>query len=233
MILPGLPFGLSGGRLPLIFVGAAVSSGFNVSSGSVSLTSLTGGFRSAAQSGDIVLAAIGSNVNGSGALSSAVTTVGYSELFDFSRLAGDNSFRISLACSRKILSASDASVAFNLSTTASFQAIAYVFSRGDQANPIDVTSTIANGVGASGGVDPPSITTATSNSEVVALAFGAYTITGAPSGMGNYILSGELAAASVARPSVGAYNPPAFANTGASLGSISPWLAATIALRPK
>lgn len=204
---------------------------------SFSLTGLTGGLASAPAAGDLVIACVafrdGTNRNIS------CTTSGYTEIADLFSDTKDNEAQLGVYY--KVLSTAETSVGFNIGVVAAYASFAVHVWRGQNATPIDATTTTAIGDGGTSRPDPPSITTATDEAVVVAVAAQA-AITDTPlttptvsSGMENFFQSAVItnigiAIESIARPTAGAYNPAAFG--GFSTSSSNGWCAATIAIRP-
>jgi hypothetical protein len=167
------------------------------------------------------------------------TTSGYTEIADL--FSNSNSNEAQLGVYYKVLSTAETSVGFGLGVAAEQASFAVHVWRGQNATPIDATTTTATGIGTTSRPDPPSITTATNGAVVVAVAAQAantansLTTPTVSSGMENFFQSAVLnrigiAIESIARPTAGAYNPAAFG--GFSTSAENGWCAATIAIRP-
>lgn len=233
-MLPGLISGNGAGNPitgPISFVGSATLAG----SGSLSLTSLTGGSGTQPIEGDLVICAIGAmDAPGSNQAMSISTPSGYTEVADL--FADSSLYDTNLGVYYKLQgSTPDTSITIpNYGTT---RAIAYVLRGVHQTTPIDATTTTATGP-SGGALNPPSITTATANSWVIAIGCASFgTSATAPSGYSN-----------LANTPTGAPNPPliliarklvaaAGAEDPASFGigytppSNEAWCAATMAIR--
>lgn len=135
------------------FVGAATGST------SIDLTSLSGGSRSAAQAGDLVLVVSGQGIDTAG--TNNISVSGFTTIANLvSNPAGANGDDLYMDVAYKI-STGDTSVSI-ASTVAS---IAYVFSGVSSSNPIDVTTTTATNFIMD--PTPPSITPTTAGAYIV------------------------------------------------------------------
>lgn len=221
--------------LPLEFVGGtAVSSSTSTATPSFSLTSLTGGLASAPSIGDIVIACIAFKDTADRNIQ--CTTSGYTEVADLFANSSNDSH---LGVYRKVLTEADTSVAFQLEVARTSRFAVHVW-RNINPTPLDATTTVVAS-NSSGVPNAPSITTVTDNAIVIAVgaAAGASGSTlsnlTVPSGMENFFqvtasTNSCIGIASIARPSAGAYNPPAFG--GGNNQSINSFCAVTLALRP-
>lgn len=205
------------------FVGTVTTS----ASGSLSLTSLTGGIGSAPATDDIVLVAVfgtdGSDIN--------IAVTGYTEVADiYANGAGDSNFGVYY----KIMGGSpDTTV--TIPSLTNVRAVVYVLRGVDTTTPEDATATTATKI-TSGIPDPPSITTVTANAMVVSLcgtrAPGTYV---APSGFSgtskSSSSSGNVLVASKIKATAGSENPAVW--TGITSDSAAYTCASvTMALRP-
>lgn len=223
------------GGLGLQFVGGNAFSNASSSTPSCSLTGLTGGLASAPAAGDIVIACIAFKDSVNRDIS--CTTSGYTEIAD---LYSNDTNDSQLGIYYKVLTAAETSVQFDLGTPANSRFAVHVW-RGQNATPLDATTTTATGDGGTGRPNSPSITTITSNAIVIAVGCMAGSSTNAlaspvvPSGMENFFsvnstTDSAIGIASALRSTAGAYDPPNFG--GFSTSSSNAWCAATIALRP-
>ena len=223
--------------LPLEFVGGtAVSSSTSTATPSFSLTSLTGGLASAPSVGDIVIACIAFKDTADRNIQ--CTTSGYTEVADLFANSSNDSH---LGVYRKVLTEADTSVAFQLEVARTSRFAVHVW-RNINPTPLDATRTVVAS-NSSGVPNAPSITTVTDNAIVIAVGAAAGSSGSAqlsnltvPSGMENFFQVNAstdscIGIASIARPSAGAYDPPAFGG-GAGATSNS-FCAVTLALRPE
>ena len=134
------------------FVGAATGST------SISLTSLTGGTRSAAAAGDFVLVVSGQGIDTG--TTNNIDIVGYTNI---ANLVSTSTVRddLFLDVGYKYLTSADTSV----SITNGVASVAYVFSGVSQSNPLDVTSTTS--LTGTVSVSPPAITPVTAGSWII------------------------------------------------------------------
>lgn len=214
----------------LQFVGGRAASGSSTQTPSFSLTTLSGGLASSPSVGDIVIACI--TIANDTNRNLQCTTAGYTEVADLYG-SSTNTLDSQLGVYYKVLTAADTSVAFDLGISTTSRCAIHVW-RGVNTTPLDATTTTA--VNGNGVADPPSITTTTANSVVIAI--GAVPDTnagpGAPSGMVNgFSISSfgsyGIGIASVLVPSPSAYNPAIFLNGNSDSGLSA--LAVTMALR--
>lgn len=226
--------------MALTYVGGNVASKVGATSGNstISLTTLTGGSGSAAQTGDLVIAIYATGSTADRTLSITDGTNAYTLVEElYSNIAGyDTNLRVAY----KRLTAADTSVTFGpTGNTADAGAMAVHVWRGiNTAQILDVTSTTATG---SGGVlaTPPAITPVTSGAIVICAA-------GAATGVGAVYTASQL---SNFRSATGAdtndaivgvgsfawtsgqFTPTQWSNSATSTGTAT-WAAVTMALRP-
>lgn len=216
----------------LTFVGGRAILAAATASPSFALTSLTGGAATEPAAGDVVIACVAFK-NATNRDITCVTS-GYTELADaYSNSQQDGQ----LGVFYKVLVSAETSVTFNIQTTAISSFATHVW-RNVNATPLDTTTTVSTMTGIP---DAPSITTVTNDAVVIAVGAEAggnppldLATPTVPSGMENFFQVNDddqiaIGIASIARPTAGAYNPPAFGgfNSDANLGAC----AATIALR--
>lgn len=232
-----LPHGLRAvqkGPTALTFVGG--TTGFSSSSNpTYSINSLTGGIASAPAAGDLVVVVIAilSDVS----TTFATSTSGYTKVAD---LEPDQSYDVAqMGVFYKVLSSAETTVAFTAPANNLF--CCHVW-RGQNATPLDA-ATVGSASVTSAQPNAPSITTVTNNAVVLAIGAAGSENSSlrpisnltVPSGMTNFLQvrpTADLALgiASIARPTAGAYDPPAFGggNTSATGTSFS---AVTMAIR--
>jgi hypothetical protein len=219
------------------FVGHLIEQGTS-NPATLSLTNLTGGLATFAIAGDIVIAMRA--FKGANNETISCNTSGYTLVAD---LYSDSFEDSQLGVFYKVLTSNETSV--ELSNTGGAVGgvnAVYVFRYISQTNPLDATSTTATGTG--GIPNCPAITTATSNSVVVAIGSAAGSSGSplsdltAPSGMTNFYqlrvgagLNNQtvLGIATLLRPTAESYDPPAFG--GGTLDGDCSFCAVTIALR--
>lgn len=221
----------------LQYVGGAEASG-NSAAYNVSLTSLTGGAGSSAQSGDLVVVATGfvqvSNLN------PGVGTAGYAEVAD---LYQNDTRDANLSANWKIMGGSPDTAVNCLgsgSATNGSVCVVQVWRNVDQANPLDVVSTTAQ-LNNSAIPNSPAITPITSGAVVISAGLGTGaavdTSVTAPTGYGNQVdisvdpsNAATVGIASKSWSGSGAEDPAAW-TTWTTTTSDS-WAAVTLALRP-
>ncbi len=224
--------------LAAMILGVEASSGIQLvgyttksGTGSMSLTSLTGGIASAPAEGDIVVIAVMSAATSNQSLS-IYSPTGYIELADL--YADGSAYDTNLGVYGKVqTSTPDTSIYIPANVTI---AVAAVFRGINTSTPTDATTKTATG-GGSATPNPPSITTVTPRACVVAIgaAGGDEPSLSVPSG---YTICGNITNSStgavclayklIATP--GAEDPGSFTNT-ANFSPFS-WAAATVALKP-
>ena len=217
----------------------------NAADQTTSLTALTGGIRSSAQEGDIVIAvySISSTVNYTSVIEDpsavAYTTIGSPQYVN------DNNDTDLLVAYKIMGSTPDSSVTFKSiggSSNDTMHHTLYVFSGVNTTTPLDVTPTSATNVnGAS--ITPASITPVTPESAVVFVVAGAHTngsatyststsgITNLVTWGANSLRDGSVAVGHVPNWSGGAVTPAVFTCSGGA-NNLFTSAAITFALRP-
>jgi hypothetical protein len=203
-------------------------------SGSLDLTSLTGGIDTAAREDDLVIVVTGGSDNTNE--DQTCDTPGFVELAD---LRADATLDAQMGVFwKKMTSTPDTSVSADANSNWNTY-VALVFRGQDLSTPFDATLTTATGTG-SAAADAPSITTVTNEACVVAIGVGTVrddAVT-APSGYTDAVAKQHNNASATvsiwaARKTVavaGAENPAAWSDvTAAGSGS---WCAVTLAIRP-
>lgn len=203
----------------------------------VPLTSLTGGLASAPAAGDIVIVALAS---GSAGTNRNISATGYTEVAD---LYSDDTQDANMYVGYKVLSGADTVIDLD-NDGGSLTASAVHVWRGQNATPLDVTSTTATGIDTAR-PNPPSITPTTAGAVVIVMGAGcsagddsASPLTQSGSELSNFRAASEnngttrtvhVAIGSKAWTS-GAFDPVAF--TGAAADATDSWCAVSLALRP-
>jgi hypothetical protein len=197
-------------------------------SGSLSLTSLTGGIGSAPAEDDIVLVAVG----GSNSTDQDIAITGYTEVADV--YANGTFTDTNLGVFYKIMGGTpDTTV--DIPSLSNIRAVVYVLRGVDTTTPMDATATTATKT-SSGIPDPPAITTATANAMVVVLSGTSLSGTWTePSGYSNDVDSGgsffRVLVASKIIASPGSENPAVWGVGGGDSAFYS-CASVTMALRP-
>lgn len=204
------------GKAPLAFVGGTTGTSVADSSPTFSLTGLTGGIESSPKIGDLVIACIEFDDT----TDRLLTCSGYTKVAD---LFENGLSRFNFGVFYKVLTAEDTDVTFGISVSKSSIFVCHVW-RNENSSPLDATS--QTDTDNDGTPDPVSITTVTNNAVVLAIGCANNTQNNSlsnltvPSGMTNFFGVGDsanqLAIASIARETAGAYDPPAFGGGGSS-----------------
>jgi hypothetical protein len=149
-------------------------------SGSLSLTSLTGGIASAPAEGDIVFAVVA----GSNSSDQDIAITGYTEVADL--YANSTGFDTNLGVFWKVMgSTPDTSV--TIPSLSNVRAVVYVLRGVDTTTPMDATRTTVTRTN-TGIPDPASITSVTANAMIlIASATSAFGVYVAPSGFSNTV----------------------------------------------
>lgn len=214
---------------------AGATSGNNT----VSLTALTGGIASSAQSGDLVVAAYAVGTNSSRTLAITDGTNNYTLIG--SQIYANTTYDTVLRVAYKRLTGADASVTFGPTGTSGHggAAVVHVWRGVNAATPLDVAAVPASGTGTftPRQVNPASITPATSGAKI--LVVGSVAAATAPNLSASYLsgVTARLRADSVDSSILigyvdwtsGAYDPALLTGTFTASDA---WAAMTIALRP-
>lgn len=211
--------------MALEFVGSRTAT----ASGSLSLTSLTGGIDTAPAENDIVFVA----VSGSNSSDQNISISGYTEVAD---LYANSTFDINFGLYYKVMGASpDTTV--TIPSLTSVQAVVYVWRGQDVATPADATATTSTATNTPQ-ANPPAITTVTNGAVVIAFSAGAADGTWtAPSGYSNVVTRtsflNSVMVASKAVATAGSQDPGQWTTTAdPEVFSLSSSASVTFALRP-
>ncbi len=223
-----------GGGADGYFAGASVARVYGTS-GSVSLTSLTGGFDTEARAGDLVVVAMTTSHNGV-APSYTCTATGLT----FTKVADttiDSTVDIDTEVYYCQLTATPPpSITVATNGTYPFSAVAYVIRGHNTSTPLDAATTSTSAAGTTG-ANPPSITTVTANALVLAIGcfspapsdVGLAVFVSYPSGYteGQFAISGidvdieeGMAFAYRIVPAPAVENPGIFVFSGGATGSV-------------
>lgn len=210
---------------------------------SISLTALTGGSGSTAQTGDIVVLVISDHYPADGTAGISVNTSGYTAI-DGGGIWSNDSRDTNARLFYKVMGATpDTTVSVhdgNSGGDVSGVCVVHVWSGVDTTTPMDVTTTKTSG-GNTGTPNPPSITPVTAGAIVLAVGSGSSTSAQtptAPTGYSNLKSASQVqssqastsAIASKAWSGSGAEDPGTFGSMSTSTSDS--WVAYTVALRP-
>lgn len=227
--------------MALTYVGGNTGTWAGATSGNnnVSLTALTGGSDSAAQAGDIVVAAYATSSTANRALTISDGTTNYT--LAGSELYANDIHDANLRVAYKVLSGADANAVFGPTgnTNEAGAGAVHVWRGIDSTTPLDVTVVTATGID-TGRPNAGTITPATAGAIVLVACAGAANIGAAftqpGSELSNFrsVNSSGLHSAMIGIGSYawssGAFDPVAW--TGGSATASDSWAAITLALRP-
>lgn len=250
-MLPGLSSILSGLTGGILFVGGAVASKTGATSGDTTIalnSGLTGGIASAAQAGDLVIAAFATGSTADRTL--AITDGADAYTLIGSELYGNDEEDVNLRVAYKFITSDTATTFGPTGGTSDGGAMAvYVFRNVSGSSPLDVAAQTATGTNTYL-CDPPAITPSTAGAIIVVV--GAATVGNysdgdpTPPEFASTDLTAFLTLASAAEEantcalgvghkndwSSGAFNPAAFTVSNDTDSADNSWAAVTFALRP-
>lgn len=225
--------------MALTYVGgnSAAVAGSTTVGASMSLTALTGGSGSTAQTGDIVVVLVG--IGSQGVNAPTMSTTGYTTI---ATLYADDTNDANLLVAYKVMGGTPDTVVDTNPSGNNARALAaavHVWRGVDTTTPLDVTSTTATGIN-TGQPTPPAITPVTSGSVIICCGVSGEanpaSATFTTATLSNFVANGSsdtnstnVGIGSFAWSS-GTYTPATFG--GGSLSSANSWAAVSLALRP-
>lgn len=248
-MLPGLSSILSGLTGGILFVGGAVAAKNGATSGDTTIalnSGLTGGIASAAQAGDLVIAAFATGSTADRTL--AITDGSNDYTLIGSELYGNDADDVNLRVAYKFITSDTATTFGPTGSTSDGGAMAvYVFRNVNASSPLDVAAQTATGTNTYL-CDPPAITPSTAGAFIVVVGAGTCgTFSGPPepafassdltafqtvAGASEEVNTAILGVGHKNDWSSGAFNPAAFTVSNDSDSADNSWAAVTFALRP-